>query len=344
MAENNNTLHPAKPSGYDVAAWILMGLGLLSVILLHLVAVLIAGLLAFQLVHMLAKLLHVTRMTHRGTKILSVALLAALVVTTVTLIGVGIGVFLRMGPDNLSGMLTQIAGILDNLRDRLPESIAASVPDETENIRRHMVAWFHEHAGELRTVGTHTARGVAHSLIGLILGSMVALHEVTPQARPSPFLRALTLRVTRLVEAFRRVILAQVPISAINTTLTAIYLAVVLPCCGIELPFKKTLIAVTFLVGLLPVIGNLISNTAIFLVSLRFSFTVAAVSLGYLIIIHKLEYFLNAKIVGTRIKARAWELLIAMLAFEAAFGIGGLLMAPLVYAYVKHELSEQGLL
>lgn len=332
------------PTSYDVAAWILMGLALLCVILLKLIAVLIAGLLTFQLVHVLAKLVHVPRLNHRGSKLLSVALLAVLVVSLLTLLGVGIGLFLHLGPDNLSGMLTQMAGVLDNLRDRLPESLVADVPDETENIRRHLVAWFHEHAGEIRTVGTHTIRGVVHALIGLILGAMVALHEVTPLARPSPFLRALTLRVTRLAEAFRRVILAQVPISAINTCLTAIYLAVVLPCCGVELPFKKTLIAVTFLVGLLPVVGNLLSNAAIFLVSLRISFAVAAVSLGYLIIIHKLEYFLNARIVGTRINAKAWELLIAMLVFEAAFGVGGLIMAPLVYAYVKHELKEQGMI
>ena len=321
-----------------------MGLALLCVVLLKLIAVLIAGLLTFQLVHMLAKLAHVTRLNHRGSKLLSVALLAVLVVTGLTLAGVGIGVFLRMGPDNLSGMLTQIASILDNLRDRLPESLVANVPDETENIRQHLVAWFHAHAGDIRTVGEHTVRGVTHALIGLILGAMVALHEVTPQTRLSPFLRALTLRVTRLAEAFRRVIMAQVPISAINTCLTAIYVAVVLPCCGVDLPFKKTLIAVTFLVGLLPVVGNLVSNAAIFLVSLRFSFAVAAGSLGYLIVIHKLEYFLNARIVGTRIHAKAWELLIAMLVFEAAFGAAGLIMAPLVYAYVKHELMEQGVI
>ena len=342
--KDESTTQQVKPSAHDVAAWILMGLALLCVVLLQLVAVLIAGLLTFQLVHVLAKLVHVTRLNNRGAKVLSVALLAGLVVTLLTLMGVGLGLFLRLGPDNLSGMLTQIASILDDLRDRLPESIAASVPDETENIRQHLVAWFHAHAGEIRTLGEHTARGVAHALIGMILGAMIALHEVTPQARPSPFLQALTLRVSRLVEAFRRVILAQVPISAINTALTAVYLAVVLPCCGVVIPFKKTLIAVTFLVGLLPVVGNLISNTAIFLVSLRFSFAVAGMSLGYLIVIHKLEYFLNARIVGTRINARAWELLIAMLVFEAAFGVAGLIMAPLVYAYVKHELMEQGVI
>jgi predicted PurR-regulated permease PerM len=119
---------------------------------------------------------------------------------------------------------------------------------------------------------------------------------------------------------------------------------VVLPLLGINLPFTKTLIAVTFIAGLLPVVGNLISNTAIFLVSLSVSFGLAAASLGYLIVIHKLEYFLNARIVGTRINAKAWELLIAMLVLESAFGIPGLIIAPLAYAYVKHELGEEGML
>ena len=33
-----------------------------------------------------------------------------------------------------------------------------------------------------------------------------------------------------------------------------------------------------------------------------------------------------------------------MLVFEAALGLGGLIMAPLVYAYVKYELMEEGVL
>ncbi len=138
--------------------------------------------------------------------------------------------------------------------------------------------------------------------------------------------------------------LAQVPISAINTVLTTIYLTGVLPYFGIHLPFTKTLIAITFIAGLLPVVGNLISNTAIFLVSLTHSFMLGAASLAYLVVIHKLEYFLNARIVGTRINAKAWELLIAFLLLESIFGIPGLIMAPLTYAYIKHELTEEGLL
>lgn len=41
----------------------------------------------------------------------------------------------------------------------------------------------------------------------------------------------------------------------------------------------------------------------------RRSPAVALASLAFLVIIHKLEYFVNARIIGTRIKAWAWELL-----------------------------------
>jgi predicted PurR-regulated permease PerM len=132
-------------------------------------------------------------------------------------------------------------------------------------------------------------------------------------------------------------------ISGINTLFTWFYLAVALPAFGVDLPLIKTLVAVTFIAGLLPIIGNLISNTVIFVVSLSQGLYVAMASLAYLIVIHKLEYFLNARIIGSNIKARAWELLIAMLVMEAAFGIAGLVAAPIFYAYFKDELRAKGL-
>ena len=104
------------------------------------------------------------------------------------------------------------------------------------------------------------------------------------------------------------------------------------------------MIAVTFLCGLMPVIGNLISNTIIVVVSLSHSWQLAAVSLGFLVVIHKLEWFLNARIVGSHIQARAWEMLCAMLAMEAAFGLPGLVAAPIYYAYLKNELSARRLI
>jgi predicted PurR-regulated permease PerM len=117
-----------------------------------------------------------------------------------------------------------------------------------------------------------------------------------------------------------------------------------MPAFGIRLPFSKTLVVLTFVFGLLPVVGNLISNAMVFISALSISLPTALIALLYLMLIHKLEYFLNAQIVGTRIKAHAWEILLAMLVFEAAFGLSGVIAAPIYYAYLKSELKQAALI
>ena len=334
----------AALSRHQIASWVLTGIALLAVLQLHLLPALLAGLLVFQLVHSLSGALRIPYLTNRNAKILFVALLAVIVVALLVLAGIGIVIFLRRGPDNLAHLFTQLATIIEDLRRLLPAGIVEHLPSENRDARVLISGWFREHAVELRTFGTDTLRVFVHILIGLILGGMIALYEITPHVRQSPFLSALQARAALLAGAFRRILLAQLPISTINTSLTALYLLIVLPSFDVHLPFAKTLIAVTFIAGLLPVVGNLISNTAIFLVSLSLSFNVAMAALGYLVVIHKLEYFLNARIVGVRIDAHAWELLLAMLVMESAYGIAGLIAAPVFYAYLKSELAAQGLL
>jgi predicted PurR-regulated permease PerM len=173
----------------------------------------------------------------------------------------------------------------------------------------------------------------------MVIGGMVAFGRDTPGRAFGPLAEALDQRVGVLSKAFRRIMFSQIRISALNTVLTAGYLGILLPLFGIDLPFLKTIIAVTFLVVLLPVIGNLISNTVIVVVSFSVSPLVALASLANVVVIHKFEYFVNARIIGTRIKARAWELLPAMLVMDAWFGIPGLIAAPIYYAYVKDELA-----
>jgi predicted PurR-regulated permease PerM len=196
----------------------------------------------------------------------------------------------------------------------------------------------------VQTAGKEMGRTLVHVLIGLIIGAMISLREVTAQHRYRPLSGAMAERVRLLGDAFRRIVFAQVRIAALNAFFTAIYLVVVLPMFGVNLPLTKTLILITFLAGLLPVVGNLISNTVIVIVSLGQSLQVAMASLLFLIVIHKLEYFLNARIIGTQIRSHAWELLLAMLAMEAAFGIMGVVAAPIYYAYLKSELTQKGLI
>jgi predicted PurR-regulated permease PerM len=131
--------------------------------------------------------------------------------------------------------------------------------------------------------------------------------------------------------------------SAVNTTLTAIYLLVVLPMFGKHVPFATTIVFVTFICGLIPVLGNLISNTVIVVLSLGISVGTAVASLVFLVLIHKLEYLINSRIVGGETDSQAWEILLAILLGETAFGVSGVVMAPIIYAFLKRELRERGL-
>jgi len=81
-----------------------------------------------------------------------------------------------------------------------------------------------------------------------------------------------------------------------------------------------------------------LSNTAITLAALTVSPLLGAVSLGFLVVVHKLEYFLNARIVGDRIRVPAYGLLASMLVLEAAFGVAGLVAAPIYCAWLMREL------
>jgi predicted PurR-regulated permease PerM len=178
--------------------------------------------------------------------------------------------------------------------------------------------------------------------MGVVIGLLVFFQHPT-SAKEGPLAAALLERIRRVAQAFDRVVVAQLEISALNALFTALYLFVVLPLLGTPLPLAGTLLAVTFLAGLVPVVGNLVSNTAIVALSLGVSFPLALLSLAFLVVIHKLEYFLNAKIVGARIGAAAFETLLAIVVLEVAFGLPGVVLAPILYAYVKGELADRGL-
>ena len=117
----------------------------------------------------------------------------------------------------------------------------------------------------------------------------------------------------------------------------------VLPLTDMPLPYTPALITLTFVAGLIPIVGNLLCNAVITLVGLSVSPVAAAACLGFLILIHKAEYVINAKVVGRRTHMGVWELLSVMFIGEAAFGLPGLVSAPLYYAYVKKELQAGGL-
>ncbi len=335
---------PFAATRYQLTAWLMMAAGLLLVLQLHLLPALLAGLLVAQLVHLLAPRFVIGRLDHIWAKVLVVSLITLTVLGALGGLTAGVILYLRT-EGGLAGLLTKMAEIIENSRELLPLWAAEWLPQGDESvIRAGLVEWLRTHAQDIRKLSGDAGRGLLHFIIGLIIGSFVALREARPHQTLAPLAQAMCERVNRLGEAFRRVVFAQTRISALNALLTAAYLLLVLPAFGVHLPFTKTMIVVTFVVGLLPVLGNLISNTVIVVISLSHSLHVAAASLAFLVVIHKLEYFVNARIIGGQIQARAWELLIAMLVMEAAFGVQGVIAAPIIYAYIKKELSDRELI
>ena len=322
----------------EYASWILAALALLFTLRLHLLPALIAGLLVYELVHVLAPLF-ARHMTTRRAKAAAIVVVSLFVVGIVSTASFGIVVFMKGEGGSLSALLAKMADIIEDSRSTLPAWVVEFLPRNAQGVRDTLSLWLREHASELQLIGKETGHALAQVLIGMIIGAMVSLRDALGDAERAPLARALAERIFRLGEAFRRIVFAQVRISALNTFFTAIYLVGVLPFYGVHLPLTKTMIVVTFLAGLLPVVGNLISNSVIVIVSMAHSPQVAFSSLGFLVLIHKLEYFLNARIVGGQINAKAWELLTAMLVMESAFGIAGLVAAPIAYAWLKDELA-----
>jgi len=338
-----NTAVAKSVTRTDIVAWGLSALALGLVIKLQLLPALLAGLLVYELVNVLTPWLRLSGLGRDGPRVLAVTLIATVVVAAIAAAGLGLIAFLRNSGESLPILMQSMAQIVEDARAHLPAEWLAYVPEDADTMQRTLVDWLRSHSGSLQLAGRDLGRSLVHVLMGMIIGALLSLQKAVRYADRRPLSERMARQAEHLASAFRRVVFAQFWISSINTFFTWLYLGVALPAFGVNLPLVKTLVAITFVIGLLPIIGNLISNTAIIIVSLSQGLPVAVASFVYLVVIHKLEYFLNARIVGSHINARAWELLIAMLAMEAAFGIPGLVAAPIFYAYFKDELHGKGL-
>jgi len=342
----SDPVHLATPTPVtraDTAAWIVVALALVLIIELHLLSGLLAGLLVFKLVDVLTPWLRLRALGRDGSRVLAVTLIASAVIAALIGIGIGLATLLRNSGESVPLLMEKMAQIIEDARAILPAGLQAYVPENSETLRRTIAEWLRSNAGALQLAGRGIGRSLAHILLGMVIGALLSMQKASTRPVRTPLADEIARHAVRLATSFQRVVFAQFWISLINTFFTWLYLDVVLRLFGVDLPLVKILVALTFVVGLLPIVGNLISNTAIVIVCLSQGVPVAVASLAYLIVIHKLEYFLNARIIGSHINARAWELLIAMLVMEAAFGITGLIAAPIIYAYFKEEMREKGL-
>jgi predicted PurR-regulated permease PerM len=344
IAKNTAKLTPSI-----IASYILAALALFVVLKFSMLVALFSGLLVYSLVHLLAPTIE-KRYSSTTARTIAVVLLSSLVVLAISGAIWAIFVFFKSDAGSLQNLLQKLADIIEASRNQLPQWLSAYLPEGADALRELVTEWLRTHAAEAKGVGQEVGHILLQLILGMIIGSMVALNDATnnttnadqqPQIRP--LTHAMTERVSNMGLMFRKIVFAQVYISSINTAFTAIYLLVVLPLLGVHLPLTKSMIAITFLAGLIPVVGNIISNAVIVIVALSHSLYIAAGSLVFMIVIHKLEYFLNARIIGSQINAKSWEMLTAILIMETLFGLPGVVAAPVFYAYIKKELMDRQL-
>ncbi|HMJ64005.1 MAG TPA: AI-2E family transporter [Candidatus Binatia bacterium] len=199
---------------------------------------------------------------------------------------------------------------------------------------------------QLKYVGNF-AKFATKEFVALVIGVVVAcslfLSKKVELGRETAMFRnnlyslvtdEIVLRFRSFYQSFVMVMGAQIIISTINTLFTTIFVI------AVRLPWAGVVIVLTFLCGLLPIIGNVISNTIIVGIAFTVSPKLALVALAFLIVIHKLEYFLNSKIIGDRIKNPVWLTLLALILGERLMGIPGMILAPVILHYVKVETSK----
>ena len=202
--------------------------------------------------------------------------------------------------------------------------------------------------GEARYLGNFAklARDASSHLVFLIAGCVIAIglflnpqFELAQKGRGEETLysgacREIGARVNTFYQSFSTVMGAQILISAINTALTAIFVV------AAGFPYAVVVIGVTFLCGLVPVVGNLVSNSIAVAIGFTISPKLAFSALVFLVVIHKLEYLLNSKIVGWRIRNPFWLTLLALILGERILGIPGMILGPVLLNYLRLEASR----
>ena len=175
-------------------------------------------------------------------------------------------------------------------------------------------------------------------VVGILVAIFCFFGEAKAREHPAASLydslsRELHDRMLSFMLSFERVFGAQIVISGINTVVTAVFLAVM------GLPFSTFLVPATFVLGLLPIIGGVLSNSLVVAAALTVSTRLAVVALVFLIVVHKAQYLLNSHVLGSTLGSPTWSILLAIVLGEILMGVPGIVLAPALLHYVRVELE-----
>ena len=253
----------------------------------------------------------------------------------------GFVLFLKSAAAELPGIVSSsIRRIVQYARDH---DIELPFADNADNLKDLAVDTVQSNLSYLQNFAKIATKEFVFQVVGVVVsigvflnpnldrGSVSRLERKTLYAL---FCDAISSRFQSFFGSFERVMGAQLLISLINTVLTSVFVTT----CSMR--YAGLVIILTFLCGMLPIIGNIISNSIIVGIAFTMSPRLAFTALVFLVSIHKLEYFLNSKIIGGRIRHPMWLMLLALIIGERLMGIPGIILAPVVLSFIKVEMTK----
>lgn len=330
----------------EIASYGIMAIALVLTLTKGLLVALLSGLLAYSLVHVSAPLLG-AKVNGKSGKYIAVVVLTATILAVLGATGWWLIDFFQSQPERIHGIMEKVVDAINSTKPHLAPWLWDKLPHTGEELKSLIVKIVLDNVFVAQTVGSEIGTVMLDWILGMVIGAWIALSSSTNQMESKihrPLATVMSERAKHLASSFKTVVFAQVRISAVNATITAVFLFIVLPLFGVELPFRKTLVILAFIFGIMPVVGNTVSNFILVFIGLSHSLSVALFAFAFMFAIHKFEYFLNAKIMGNSIKSNGWEILFAIVVMKSLFGLAGIVAAPVFYAYLKTELRAKELI
>lgn len=301
---------------------------ILATCALHLGPVILAGLFSFMILDLTHRQL-VTMVPRFFARWLSVVIFA---ITAVSLFWL-FGVFMRLAVQRMPVILGSVLPMIDAMAG----SYGVDLPFENlQELRLVLIQAVKENARSITQTSGLLTRGFFQIVIGVLIAIANFLSEPTGAYRRTLYdslRREFDQRMHLFMVSYEKVLGAQVVISLINTAITSIFVA------ATGIPSLHFLALATFILGVIPLIGNILSNFIIIGAALTLSPRHAVGAFVFLVVSHKAQYFLNSRIIGSSLKTPMWMTLLGILVGEVVLGVPGIILAPAIVHYVREELS-----
>jgi len=200
--------------------------------------------------------------------------------------------------------------------------------------------------GRIRESAPHAINLLYQATVTLLLGllfSFLVLVDIDrlmaqvqglQASRLQDFYEEAAQPVVRFSYVVGRALQAQAMIALMNTSLTAVGLAL------LKIPLLTVLSLIVFVCGFVPVLGTFISTTPIVLVALNVGgLDKAAAVVALIAVVHLVEaYLLNPLIVGRHLNLNPVLVLMILFVGYHAFGIWGMVLGVPVVLYILHDV------